>query len=80
MNSMKVLIFLIIALIILCYSNRELFMPVSEYPDEVEVEVEYEDEDEQEETPVALSTVEYPDEQEDDEISGYDAPTFKIIG
>lgn len=73
MNISRVAIFFVIALVILCYSNRETFTEAEttvaqvEYPDEVA---------EMAEVAEVAEVTEYPDE--DEEISGYDEPVFDL--
>ncbi len=65
------LVFVAVALIVLCMCNREAFQ--TEYPDEPQ---EVEETTEPREIEEVVETTEYPDEKE--ELTGYDEPTFEL--
>lgn len=70
------LIFVAVALIVLCMCNREAFIPTpqAEYPDEPQEPEEAVEE--VEEVVETTEVVEYPDEEGD--LTGYDEPTFEL--
>ena len=68
-----ILVFVAVALIVLCMCNREAFIPTPqvEYPDEPqEIEVE--------ETVEVEEVTEVEEVMKDEDLTGYDEPTFEL--